>query len=96
MSTLTFSKILYYVGYNNSHRSLGRTPSSVSLLNVGQVRRKLYGKSRTKPGRKFKFKLGDQVHISKSRRTFKEGYLPSLTQKMDMAKNLMVGYYSIS
>ena len=31
-------------GYNNSyHRSTGRAPASVSLLNVGQVRRKLYG-----------------------------------------------------
>ena len=37
-------------GYNNSyHRSIGRTPSPVSLLNVGQVRRKLYGNSWTKP-----------------------------------------------
>ena len=50
--------------YNNSyHRSIGQAPSSVSLLNVAQVRRKLYGKSWTKPMRKFKFKLGDQVRI---------------------------------
>ena len=36
--------------YNNSyHRSIGRAPASVSLLNVGQVRRKLYGNSWTKP-----------------------------------------------
>ena len=61
-------------GYNNSyHRSIGRAPASVSLLSVGQVRRKLYGNSWTKPGRKFKFNLGDQVRISKSRRTFQEG-----------------------
>ena len=70
-------------GYNNSyHQSIGRAPASVSLLNVGQVRRKLYGKSWTKPGRNFKFKLGDQVRISKSRRTFKKGYLPSWTQEI--------------
>ena len=69
-------------GYNNSyHRSIGRAPASVSLLNVDQVRRKLYGKSLTKPGRNLKFKLGDQVRISKSRRTFKKGYLPSWTQE---------------
>ena len=49
-------------GYNNSYH---RAPASVSLLNVGQVRRKLYGNSWTKPGRKFKFNLGDQVRISK-------------------------------
>ena len=55
---------------------------SVSLLNVGQVRRKLYGNSWTKPRRKFKFKSGDQVRISKSRRTFKKGYLPSWSQEI--------------
>ena len=70
-------------GYNNSyHRSIGRAPASVSLLNVGQMRRKLYEKSWTKPRRKFKFKLGDQVRISKSRRTFQKGYLPSWTQEI--------------
>ena len=70
-------------GYNNSyHRSIGLAPALVSLPNVGQVRRKLYGNSWTKPGRKFKFKLGDQVRISKSRRTFKKGYLPSWTQEI--------------
>ena len=53
--------------YNNSyHRSIGQAPASASLLNVCQVRGKLYGKSWTKPIRKFKFKLGDQVLISKS------------------------------
>ena len=64
-------------GYDNSyHRSIGQAPASVSLLSVGQVRRKLYDNSWTKPRRKLKFKLGDQVCISKSRRTFKKDYLP--------------------
>ena len=77
-------------GYNNSyHRSIGRAPVSVSLLNVGQVRRKLYGNLWTKPGRKFKFKLGDQVRISKSRRTFKKGYLPSWTQEIFTVTKIM-------
>ena len=49
---------------------------------MGQVRRKLYGNSWTKSGRKFKFKLGDQVLISKSCRTFKKGYLLSWTQEI--------------
>ena len=70
-------------GYNNSyHRSMDPALASVSLLNVGQVRKKLYGKSWTKPRRELKFKLGDPVHISKSRRTFKKGYLPSWTQEI--------------
>ena len=51
--------------YNNTyHRSIGRAPATVSLLNVGQVRRKLYGKiARSKPKR-FKFKMGDHVRLS--------------------------------
>ena len=70
-------------GYNNSHhRNIDRAPASVSLLNVGQVRRKLYGNSWTKPGIKFKFKLGDQARISKSRRTFKKGYLLSWSKEI--------------
>ena len=80
MSTLIFCRIH---GYNNSyHRSIGRAPALVSLLNVGQVRRKLYGKSWTKPGRSFKFMLGNQVRISKSQHTFKKGYLLSWTQEI--------------
>ena len=51
-------------GYNNSyHRSIGQAPASVSLLDVGQVRRKLYGNSWAKPIRELKFKLGDQIRI---------------------------------
>ena len=46
------------------------------------MRRKLYGNSWAKPRRELKFKLGDQVCISKSRRSFKKGYLPSWTQEI--------------
>ena len=70
-------------GYNNSyHRSIGQTPTSVSLLSVGQVRRKLHRNSWAKPRKQLRFKLGDQARISKSRRTFKKGYLPSWTQEI--------------
>ena len=65
-------------GYNAYHRSIGQAPAPVSLLNVGQVR-KLYSKLWTKPGKKFKFKLGDQVCISKS---FRKGYITSWTQEI--------------
>ena len=51
--------------YNNTyHRSIGRAPATVSLLNVGPVRRKLYGKiERSKP-KHFQFKMGDHVRLS--------------------------------
>ena len=84
-NTLVYIDILQEIvhGYNNSyHRSIGQSPASVSLLNVGQVRRKLYGNSWAKPIRELKFKLGDEVHISKSHRTFKIGYLPSWIQEI--------------
>ena len=84
-NTLVYIDILQDIvhGYNNSyHRSVGQSLASVSLRNVGQVRRKLYGNSWAKPIRELKFKLGDQVHISKSCRTFKKGYLPSWTQEI--------------
>ena len=49
---------------------------------MGKVRRNFYCNSWTKPRRELKFKLGDQVRISKSRRTFKKSYLPSWTQEI--------------
>ena len=43
--------------YNNTcHKSIGRAPATVSLLNVGTVRKKLYDSTATK---KFKFHVGD-------------------------------------
>ena len=76
--------------YNNSYyRSTGQGLASVSLLNVGQVRRKLCCKSWPKPIRKFKFKSGNQVCIGKSQRTFKKGYLPPWTQEIFAATKII-------
>ena len=86
-NTLVYIDILQDIvhGYNNSyHRSIGQSLTSVSLLNVGQMRRKLYRNSWAKPIREFKFKLGDQVRISKSCHTFKIGFLPSWTQEISL------------
>ena len=48
--------------YNNTyHRSIGRAPRTVSLLNVGTVRRKLYGGITSTAPKKFKFRIGDHV-----------------------------------
>ena len=69
--------------YNNTyHRSIGRAPATVSLLNVGQVRRKLYGKiERSKP-KHFKFKVGDHVRLSLRKRLFKKGYKMNWTEEI--------------
>ena len=55
-------------------------PYQVSLLSVGLVRRNLYDNVKSKV--KFKFCVGDCVHISKSRGTFKKGYLPNWTEEI--------------
>ena len=51
------------------HRSIKMAPNQVSSLNVGSVRRNLYGNIKSKV--KFKFHVRDWTHISKSRRTSK-------------------------
>ena len=43
----------------------------------------MYGVVQKTPRKvKFKFQIGDQVRISKQRRTFKKGYLPSWTEEL--------------
>lgn len=74
--------------YNNSyHRSIGMAPVDVNVDNQEQVWQRLYGDlscgSKANGGRgknrKRTLKVGDVVRISKSRRQFKKGYLPSWT-----------------
>ena len=51
--------------YNNTyHRSTRRAPATVSLLNVGTVRRKLYGGITSTAPKKFKSHVGDNVRLS--------------------------------
>ena len=49
-------------------------PADVNRENESVVWQRLYGDEASKPI-KYKFKVGDQVRISKARRTFKKGYL---------------------
>ena len=69
--------------YNNTyHRSIGRAPATVSLLNVGTVRRKLYGGITSTVTKKFKFHVGDHVRLSLRKRLFKKGYKMSWTEEI--------------
>ena len=73
-------KLLY--SYNHSrHRSIGMKPADVNLENESVVWQRLYGDELCKPN-KYKFNVGDKVRISKTRRTFKKGYLPSWTEEI--------------
>ena len=60
--------------YNDTyHRSIGRAPATVSFLNVGTVRRILYGEINSTAPKRFKFHTGDHVRLRLQKRFFKKG-----------------------
>ena len=75
-------KLMY--SYNHTyHRSIKNKPFLVNQNNEKDVWYNLYGSLRkTNKKDKFQFRVGDQVRISKARRTFKKGYLPSWTEEI--------------
>lgn len=82
--TLKFVDILQDLvdSYNNSyHRSIKRTPSSVNKSNADEVWKTLYENSALKRS-PYKFKVGDQVRISKMKRMFEKGYLPNWSEEI--------------
>ena len=69
--------------YNNTyHRSIGRAPATVSLLNVGTVRRKLYGGITSTAPKTFKFHVGDHVRLRLRKRLFKKVYKMNWTKEI--------------
>ena len=69
--------------YNNTyHRSIGRTPATVNLLNVGTVRRKLYGEISSIAPKKFKFDTSDHARLSLRQCLFKKGYKINWTEEI--------------
>ena len=54
-------------------------PADVTVFNAQDVWRTLYGKQASII--KYKFKVGDQVKISKYKRVFQKGYFPSWTEE---------------
>ena len=69
--------------YNNTyHGSIGRAPATVSLLNVGTVRRKLHGGITSTVTKKSKFRVGDYVRLSLCKRLFKKGYKMNRTEEI--------------
>ena len=83
-NTLKYIDVLQKLvrSYNHSrHRSIGMRPSDVNRANESVVWERLYGDEASKLF-KYKFSVGDQVRISKARRTFKKGYLPSWTEEI--------------
>ena len=69
-------------GYNLAHhRVIGQSPASVTEKNAMDVWQHLFGDKDEKDGRKL-LHIGDQVRISKVKRTFEKGYIPIWTEEI--------------
>ena len=69
--------------YNHSiHHSIKVKPVDVTAENEKQVWHTLYDDHSAQKAPKYKFKVGDQVRISKMKRTFEKGYLPNFSKEI--------------
>ena len=70
--------------YNKSkHRSIQKKPINVTQKNEREVWHTLYGeREEKKKPVKYKFEIGDQVRISKMKRTFEKRYLPNFSKEI--------------
>ncbi len=85
-NTLKYVDVLQKLvrSYNHSrHCSIGMRPFDVNVENesTSVVWERLYGNEASKRT-KYKFRVGDQVRISKARRMFKKGYFPNWTEEV--------------
>ncbi|XP_074632707.1 uncharacterized protein LOC141891609 [Acropora palmata] len=66
--------------YNQTfHCSIKMKPSEVTVMNSQKVWRTIYGKQSSSVN--YKFKVGDQVKISKHKRVFEKSYLPNWSEE---------------
>ena len=69
--------------YNKSkHRSIQKKPMNVTQKNEREVWHALYGEREKEGPVNYKFEVGDQVRISKMKRTFEKGYLPNFSKEI--------------
>ena len=69
--------------YNHSvHRSIKTKPVDVTAENEKKVWHTLYDDHNVVKNVKYKFKIGDQVRISKMKRTFEKGYLSNFSNEI--------------
>ncbi len=64
------------------HRSIKTKPVDVTTENEKKVCHTLYDDHTEKKTPKYKFKIGDQVRISKIKRKFEKGYLPNFSREV--------------
>ena len=83
-NTLKYIDVLQKLMHSYDHsrlRSIGIKPVDVNRDNESVVRNRLYGDESTAP-MTYKFNVGNQVRLSKARRTFKKGYLLNWTEEV--------------
>ena len=73
---------LVYSCNHSVHRSIKMKPAQVTADNEKQVWHTLYDDRDTSKRPNYKFKIGDQGRISKIKRTFEKGYLPSFSKEI--------------
>jgi hypothetical protein len=81
--TLTYVDVLpdMVASYNHTvHRTIGIPPAEVTWSNQTTMSKRLYG--RKGPKKSCKFSPGNRVRLSKTKRTFKIGYLPNWTEEL--------------
>jgi transposase InsO family protein len=89
-NTLRYMDILpqLVLGYNYSiHSSIGMAPANVKPTDEIYIRQKLYGLKGKEKSKKYKYRIGDHVRISKAKRVFKKGYLPNWTEEVFIISN---------
>jgi transposase InsO family protein len=81
-------------GYNNTeHRTLGISPSSVTLDKERYLWDKMFGKNKAKNNAiRCKYPVGTQVRLSKLKQQFDKGYLPNWTDEIFVITNIIPRY----
>ena len=76
--------------YNSrKHRSIGIAPKNVNTNNQKQIWKQQYKSSVKSRAVKKKFKVGDIVKISRTKKTFEKGYLPNFTKEVFAVANAL-------
>lgn len=89
--TVNYLKVLQSIvqATNNSmHRTLGRTPNSITKKNEEEVRHAIYVDKSIIPNKKV-FKVGDHVRITKEKSVLAKGYAPNFTHEIFVIRTIL-------